>query len=133
MYAAHSTRPTSLDPETSTTAPITSTSTSTSKYEEYGYEDEDARVIFNSDTRFSNYGTTINIYTFKTSFKLESTKNTAAQSVRPGIKTYFDDVLMFNHEAGYNGEWRQIESMKIKRTFHSMSVVNFNKIKDYCN
>ena len=54
-------------------------------------------------------------------------------SLRPGIKTYFDDILMFDHEAGYNGEWRQIESMKIKRTFHSMSVVNFNKIKDYCN
>ena len=115
MYAAHSTRPTSLDPDTSTPATIAMTSTSTSKYEEHGH----GTWNINSDALPSR--TSSPDYT------------TQLFSLRPGIKTYFDDILMFDHEAGYNGEWRQIESMKIRRTFHSMSVVNFNKIKDYCN
>ena len=115
MYAAHSTRPTSLDPDTSTPATIAMTSTSTSKYEEHDH----GTWNINSDALPSR--TSSPDYT------------TQLFSLRPGIKTYFDDILMFDHEAGYNGEWRLIESMKIKRTFHSMSVVNFNKIKDYCN
>ena len=53
MYVAGSTKPTTLDPYTSTTT----SSTSTNEYGEYGDEDEDARVTFHSDTLSTRFST----------------------------------------------------------------------------
>ena len=39
---------------------------------------------------------------------------------------------MFDPEAGENGEWNLIGTMRKKRTHHAISAINFNEIKDYC-
>ena len=40
-----------------------------------------------------------------------------------------DDILQFNPETG---EWMQIGALKNKRSYHAVSVVNFNSINDFC-
>ena len=44
----------------------------------------------------------------------------------------YDDILLFDVEAGNSGEWRHIGAMNVKRSDHGVSPININEIKDYC-
>ena len=47
-----------------------------------------------------------------------------------GIQSYYEDVLEFDD---VNGVWNNIGKMRMARTSHAVSMINFNKIQDYCN
>ena len=49
-----------------------------------------------------------------------------------GTYNFYDEIFMFDADAGESGEWRQVGRMRLKRFEHSMSTINFNEIKDYC-
>ena len=49
-----------------------------------------------------------------------------------GTYNFYDEIFMFDADAGESGEWRQVGKMRLRRFEHSMSTINFNKIKDYC-
>ena len=43
--------------------------------------------------------------------------------------TEFNDIQEFDEQ---KKEWRRIGKMKVKRTFHAVSEINYNEIKEYC-
>ena len=45
------------------------------------------------------------------------------------IHDKYDDILQFD-KLVY--QWRKIGSMKMTRYQHSMSVINYNEVADYC-
>ena len=55
--------------------------------------------------------------------------NAGGQYWDGSTSTFYEDVLEYDVESGV---WRTMGTMTLKRSYHAVSVINFNSIQDYC-